>query len=43
MIPFPAVFALENIWIHVGVMDSGNKISDIEPPIDEALCFDATL
>jgi len=43
MSPFPVVFALGNTWIHVGGTDSGNKTSDIEPPINEALCFDATL
>jgi len=43
MTPFPVVFALGNTWVHVGTINSGNKTSDIEPPIDEALCFYTTL
>jgi len=43
MIPFPAVFALGNTWVHVGTMDSGNKTSNIEPSIDNALYFHAAL
>jgi len=43
MIPFPAVFVLENTRIHVGTTNSGNKTSDIKPPINKALCFHAAL
>ena len=43
MTSFPAVFALGNTRVHVGTMNSGNKTSDIEPPIDEALYFHAAL
>ena len=33
--PTPTVLALEYTWVHVGILNSGNVLSNIEEPINE--------
>lgn len=39
----PAIFALENVWIHVNTTNSSNEPSNVEPLIDERFGLRATL
>ena len=41
--PLPAVFALGNIWIYVGALNSSDEPFDIEPLVDEGSGLRATL
>jgi len=34
MIPFPAILALRDAWIHVGSSNGHNISTDIEAPVD---------
>ena len=43
MIPFPTFFTLWYSWVHISTINCGNKASNIEPPINEALYFYAAL
>jgi len=40
---FPTVFTLWYFRVHISATNCGNETSDIEPSVDEALCFSATL
>ena len=39
MFPLPAVFALENSWVHVCPSYGGDIPADVKAPVDEALSF----
>ena len=39
----PAIFALENAWIHVNTANSSNEPSNVEPLIDERFGLRVTL
>jgi len=43
MILFPTVFILWYSRVHVSVTNYGNETFDVEPSVNEALCFSATL
>jgi len=35
MAPLPAIFALGNAWVHVGISNGNDEPSNIEPLVDE--------
>jgi len=41
--PFPAIFALENTWIHVCASDGGDESSYVEPSVNKGFSFGAAL
>ena len=41
--PFPAIFALQDIWIHIYSTYSSNKASNIEVSVDNCLSFGTVL
>jgi len=41
--PFPAIFALGNVWIHVCTLNSGDESSYVEPSVNKGFSFGATL
>jgi len=43
MTPFPTVFTLKYSGVYVSAMNCGDETSDVEPPVDEALCFSTAL